>query len=121
MDRRIVIGILVGLLVVALGVGIAVNAYQAGVARGLAERAPEGPGQVRPGPDAVPPYGYHGPYWPRPWGFGFGFVFPLLFFVLLLVLLKALLWRPWGWGGPRRAFEEWHRQAHESPPPTQKM
>ena len=111
MDRKVVVGIVLGLAVIALAVGIGVNAYQAGVARGLAEQS-LGVGQVAPRPD-LPPYAYYGPYWHRPWGFGFGFLFPLLFIFLIFALLRGLFWRPWGWHG---GFEEWHRRAHESMP-----
>jgi hypothetical protein len=57
----------------------------------------------------------------RPYFFPFGFlIFPFAFF-LFFGLMRALFWRgrwggggPWG-GNPRSRFEEWHRQAHQSP------
>lgn len=125
MTNRIVIGVLAALILAAVVVGISNNAYQAGFARGLANREAvergEQPGQIAPRPEGMPPYGYYGPYWHRPWGFGFfGFLFPLLFFFLIFAMIRGAFWRPWGWSG-RAAFEEWHRQAHESQPGGQKM
>lgn len=116
MDRRILLAIVLVLVAVGIAATIGTNAYQAGLARGLAEsgRLP----QPAPG---TPPYMYYGPYWHGPFGFGFfGFLFPLLFFFLIFGLLRGLFWgRPWGWHGPWKygppqAFEEWHRRAHES-------
>jgi hypothetical protein len=57
----------------------------------------------------------------RPFFFPFGFLFIPLAFFLIFGLMRALFWRgPWGGGGPwngnpRARFEEWHRQAHQSP------
>jgi hypothetical protein len=89
---------------------VGVLAYNAGVARGVAQA-----GQAVGGPGAFPPYG-----WYRPWGFGF--FFPFLFFGLWFLALRGLFWG----GGWRRhrcygggysdlppAFDEWHRRAHE--------
>lgn len=129
MTRRIVIGILVALALVAGAVTIGVYAYQFGVMQGLNSSGqlvvPEG----APGPG---PYFYHGmPYHVGPWGWGgFGFgllrcLFPLLGLFLLFALARGLFWRGgWGgrgWGGPRTwdrehgtppMFDEWHRRAH---------
>lgn len=121
MDRRI-LAIVLALVAVAAAVGIGMQLYQAGVARGLAES-----GQITPRPESVPPYRYYGPYGYHPFGFGFfGFLFPLLFFFLIFSLFKGLFWRPWGWSGSWKygvppAMEEWHRKAHESPQQGQKM
>ncbi|HET6782161.1 MAG TPA: hypothetical protein VFH67_08695, partial [bacterium] len=69
MNRRIILGILLVLVGVAVVVAIANNAYHAGVTRGLAESGKE------PAPGAGPmPGPYYGPYgYHRPYGFGFGF------------------------------------------------
>jgi hypothetical protein len=131
-SQRVIVSILLVLLLVAGGTFVARSAYQAGLARGLAEggqvAAPgQGvpPGQGQPGPR---PYPYYGPYYGHgPWGFGFGFfgfLFPLLFIFLIFALLRGLFWGGWrggppgaygGWGrGVPPMFEEWHRRAHES-------
>ncbi|MGH2523225.1 MAG: hypothetical protein ACRDH2_12040 [Anaerolineales bacterium] len=129
MNRRIVLGILLALVLIAGAAGIGLTAYQAGLAQGIAQdvriTVPEG-GNVPAG--ALPYWAYGGPFfWGRPFGFGFGclgFLFPLLFFFLIFGLLRGLFWRgPWGgrrgWGeqGPRGQgvppmFEEWHKRAH---------
>jgi hypothetical protein len=101
-------GALLGLVLVTAVTGLI--AYNIGVSHGLAQQ------MITQGAQ-LPPYPY--PYgWYRPWGFGFGF--PLLFLALLWFgLLRAFWWRRrWhhgyyaGWQGVR-AFDEWHRQAHE--------
>jgi len=135
MNRRIILGILLALVLVAGAVAVGAYAYNAGVAQGLVQSgqlvAPEG-GTV--------PYPYYGGpfFWHRPFGFGFGFLgclFPLLFFFLFFGLLRGLFWGRWGggqrgwgshgpWGGEHSRgvppmFEEWHKQAHgEGAPPT---
>jgi hypothetical protein len=117
---------------VAVVAGIASNAYEAGLMRGQAESAPGAPPQAGPPPGPYPYPHYYGPYWHRPFGFGFlGFLFPLLFIFLIFALLKGAFWGwrgPWHYGygtwrsgGVPPAFEEWHRRAHESGPQGQKM
>jgi hypothetical protein len=112
MNRRIILGILLVLVGIAVVAAIANNAYHMGVTRGLAESGREvGPGAVRPGPDPYyRPYSYYGFH---PFGFGFGFLFPLLFIFLIFALFKGLFW---GWRGPYGGWsrEEWHRREHES-------
>ncbi len=118
MDRRIVLGVLLVLVLVVGGSVIATNVYQAGVARGLADSAQGSP----PGSGGVP-YPYYGPYFYHgPFGFGFfGFLFPLLAFFLIFALVRGLFWTG-RWGGHHGSwksgvpptFEEWHRKAHES-------
>src|SRR5262245_53048069 len=64
----------------------------------------------------------------HPYFFPFGFLFFPLAFFLFFGLMRAVFWRgrwgggPWN-GDPRTRFEEWHRQAHQSPgagePPRQ--
>lgn len=134
MNRRVVIGILVVLLLAVVAVTVGGFAYQAGVAQGLANSG----SLVAPDGGGVAPYyfygapGFRGGPWGWGWGFGFGFLrclFPLLGFFLIFALLRGFFWRGghWGgrrgWGGPGgeggapQMFEEWHRQAHgESAP-----
>lgn len=112
MDRRILLTVLLVLVAIGVAAAIGVNAYQAGLARGLADS-----GAVPQPAPGGPPYGYYGPYWHGPFGFGgFGFFGFLLFFFLIVALLKGLFWRPWGWHGRYGpgTYEEWHRRAHES-------
>lgn len=132
MNRKIVFGILLALLLITGVVSMGVYAYNAGVAQGLVESAkltdlpPEAAARVYPYYGG--PFGFH-----RPFGFGFLGCFGPLFFILLLFLLfRGLMWGgPWGRGhgwkygpwekGVPPMFEEWHRQAHsqggESTPP----
>jgi hypothetical protein len=131
MNRRLVIGILVVLLLAVVGVTAGVFAYQAGVAQGLVT---SGKVVIPEGGVGVVPYGYHMPFYGG-WGFGFGFVrclFPLLGFFLLFSLLRLAFWRGGGWG--RRGwghggygmvggnvppmFDEWHKRAHGAPAAT---
>lgn len=111
MNRRIILGILLVLVGIAVVAAIANNAYHAGVARGLVESGRESsPGA---GPMPGPFYGPYGYYRPWGFGFGFGFLFPLLFIFLIFALFKGLFW---GWRGPYGGWsrEEWHRREHES-------
>jgi hypothetical protein len=129
-SQRVIVSILLVLLLVLGGTFVARSAYQAGLARGLAESGQVGaPGQAGPpgqGEPGARPYPSYGPYYGHgPWGFGFfGFLFPLLFIFLIFALLRGLFWRGWHggppgpqgyWGkGVPPMFEEWHRRAHES-------
>ena len=147
MNRRVVLGILVVLLLVVGAVAVGGYAYQLGVAQGLANSgklvAPQGDG-VAP----VAPFYYGGPFFYHPFGFGFGFLgclFPLLGFFLIFSLLRVIFWgggwggrRGWGrhgWGpgygsggsggqdfgpggqGVPPMFSEWHKRAHGEQPP----
>lgn len=103
---------------VLLGVAVAAIAgffaYNAGVSHGIAVASQP----IAGGGAVVPPYPYG---WYRPWGFGlFG---PFLFIFFWIFLLRGLFWagrwRRYGgcygggyYDGPR-AFDEWHRRAHE--------
>jgi hypothetical protein len=127
MSRRIVLGILLAIVLIAGAVGLGLTAYNYGVAQGLADSGRLGVEGWRGMPFV--PFMHYG--WGfRPFGFGFGFLgclFPLFFFLLLFLLIRGLFWRPWGWrggwGGPwghggkweghvPPAFEEWHKRAH---------
>ena len=112
-------GLLVLVLLGAIGVGI----YDAGLQQGIAQSAnlPAG---------AVPyyGYGYHG------FGFGgglLGLIFPILFLFLIFGLVRAAFrggrgwghhgygYGPDGWGGPgpgdrNQWVADWHRRLHES-------
>jgi hypothetical protein len=115
--RILLIAALVAIVAVAVGIG----AYDAGLARGIAESGRA----VAASPQGTP-FVY---VWPRPWGFGFFPIFPLVFFLLFFFAIRGLLWRgSWrrGWAcgpyGVPPAFDEWHRRAHGAPsqpaPPT---
>jgi hypothetical protein len=119
MNGRIFLRIVLALVFIAALLGLGTYVYNVGVAQGLAESGK----LVAPVPGSVPyPY-YGGPFFFRPFGFGFGFlgcVVPLLFLLLFFGLLRGILWRS-HWGGHRGhwekgvppMFEEWHRKAHE--------
>lgn len=125
MNGRFVFGIVIVLVLIAGLIGVGVYAYDLGVGQGLAQSGK----LVAPaaGGAPVPYYLPAGPFFYRPFGWGFGFLgclFPLLFFFLIFSLFRAFSWRGRGWGGhygpwmngvPPR-FEEWHRQAHEGNP-----
>jgi hypothetical protein len=118
-NRRWVAVLLLTLLIVGAGIGIAVGAYHAGFTHAAVEH----------GARIV----YAGPHYGG-WGFfPFGlFLFPL-FLIFIFVLLRAAFggprrmgwggpgWGqygpagqgPWGPGGPRERMEAWHREAHE--------
>ena len=133
MNRRIVFGVLLALVLIAGAVTLGVYAYNLGVAQGLAESARLS--DLPPGAEVRPyPY-YGGPFWfHRPFGFGFfGCFGPLLFIFLIFLLFRGLWWGGrWGYGpgwkrghrdqGVPPVFEEWHRRAHgqetEQTPPS---
>ena len=110
MSRRIAMVVALVLVAVALAGVIGTTLYRTGLARGLTD------GGYVPGP-----WLYHGPFWyPGP----ITFLFPLLGLLLILALVRGLFWRGWCAGGRSSwksgvlpAFEEWHRRAHQSPPP----
>ena len=145
MNRRIVLGVLVVLVLIVGAVAVGGLGYRIGVVQGLAANpqlvAPQGNGSP------VVPYVYGAPYFYRgPWGFGwgggFGFLgclFPLLGILLVFFLIRGLFWgRGWhrGWGGHGYGpggqdfgpggqgvppmFAEWHKRAHgDQPQPGQ--
>jgi hypothetical protein len=123
MSNRKWIGVLVLLLLfVAAGIGIAAGAYHQGFVHGAVEN----------GARVVYEGRFHGGYGFFP-GFFFFPVFLILFFVGLRMLVfggrRRFYGGGWGdkggWGdhgpmgpggpgGPRERIEEWHRQAHAS-------
>lgn len=136
MNRRVVLGILVVLLLIVGALAVGGFGYRLGIMQNLAANpslaAPQGNG-------TVVPYYYGAPYFFHPFGFGFGFLgclFPLLGFLLIFLLIRGLFWRGgWGrrgWGmhgwGPGNGpggqdfgpggqgvppmFAEWHKRAH---------
>ncbi len=132
MNRRVVSGILITLLVVGALAAVGIYAYSWGVVQGAAQFAgqnaqsvvPEGGALTAPVYPYGPPFYHYGPGFGR-WGFGLGplgCLFPILGFFLLFALLRGFFWRGGGWGryggggwghnGPPQMFEEWHRKAH---------
>lgn len=114
------------LVLVAVIAGIAIFAFQAGVAKGSPVTIQAPSGQTAPAP--YPYYGYGMPFY-RPWGFGFGFLgflIPLFLFFLALRAFRFLFWgarwghmghhgpwrRDWDERGLPPMFEEWHKRAH---------
>ena len=123
MNRRIVFGILLALVLIAGAASLGAYVYNMGVAQGLAQSVKLS--DLPPGAEfrGYPYYG--GPFWfHRPFGFGFfGCFGPLLFLFLIFVLFRGLWWGGrWGYGPAWKyghwdkhvppAFEAWHRQAH---------
>jgi len=131
MYRRIVLGVLLGLVLIAGAAAIGFYAYQAGIAQGLVQSGK----LVAP----APPDGFAYHYWGGPFffhgpfgfgGFGFlGCLIPFLFFALIFSLIRLIIFGPrrWGWGyrghwgsgswekGVPPMFEEWHQRAHGDP------
>lgn len=124
MNRRIILGILLALVLITGAVSLGAYAYNIGIAQGLAQSATLN--DLSPGAQAVPyPY-YGGPFWfYRPFGFGpFACFGPFLFVFIIFFLVRGLWWGGrWGHHGPGwkhgqwdrsipPMFEAWHRQAH---------
>jgi hypothetical protein len=118
MNGRLFRALAIAALVVIGGAAIAIGAYNAGVANGIAES-----GRMIATPAAGSPVVY---MWPRPWAFGFFPFFPILFLLFFFFAVRGLLWRG-RWHGRYRydgvppMFEEWHRRAHaghQDPPPS---
>ena len=114
-DRSLLRALAIAALVIAGAAAIGIGAYNAGVARGIAES-----GRAITAAPAGAPLVY---VWPRPWGFGFFPIFPIFFLLFLFFVIRGLLWRgPWrgGWGcrydSVPPALDEWHRRAHGEPP-----
>jgi hypothetical protein len=113
------IWIAVGITIILLGVmsAVGINAYNAGVAQGIASTSQMA---VEQGGRAAAPYPYPYPYpWHGPWAYGFGwFPFPLLFLFLVFFLVRGFWGGPWrgryryDYGGVPPVFDEWHRRAH---------
>jgi hypothetical protein len=130
MNRRVILGILLALVLIAGAVSLGMYAYNLGFDQGLAQSGKLS--DLPPGAEMRPYLYYRGPFWfYHPFGFGcFG---PLLFIFLIFVLFRGLWWGGrWGYDpgwkhghwdkGVPPAFEVWHRQAHrqeaEQTPPS---
>ena len=121
MNGRWVAGVLLAILLIVGAVGLGVYVYNIGIAQGLATS-----GRLPGAPEGGAPYPYYGPFFYRPFGWGFGFLgclVPLFFFFLIFSFLRFAFWGGrWGWhrhywgreGQVPPPFEEWHRKAHET-------
>jgi len=118
MNKKIIVGVLLALALLAVAIGIGAQAYHLGVAQGLAIS-----GKLdAPTPGVVPaPFAYRAWAMHRPGFGGLSCLLPLLFLFLFLGLMRAFCWRGhWGmhhhgpkWeGGAPPMFEEWHRKMH---------
>jgi hypothetical protein len=121
MNGKWLLAIALVLVVIVGAVTLGAYAYNIGLAQGVAQA------DKLPAPaTGVMPYRFAGgPFFFRPWGFGFGFLgclFPLFFFFLFFGLLRMMFWgRRWGWRGHHgmsehgvpHMFEEWHQKMHE--------
>ncbi|MEA2972753.1 MAG: hypothetical protein QOG82_1211 [Actinomycetota bacterium] len=125
-NRRVLTGVLAGVLAAGLLMSVAFGAYRAGERRDVATRV-AGDGEVVRVIDNDTHWGGHWGYGPGP---GF-FLFPLLGIGLVVLLVGR--GRRGGYGpgwcgpgpghGPQSRMEDWHRRAHEEPssasaPPT---
>ncbi len=111
MDNRLFRVFAISALLLVGAAAIAIGAYNAGVAQGIAES-----GRMIAAPAAGAPVVFMSP---RSWGFGFFPFFPLFFLFLFFFAVRGLLWRGRWHGGWRHQyegvppmFEEWHRRAH---------
>ena len=135
MNKSIIFRIILALVLVGAMVGLGVFAFNAGLARGLAMKAPAAAGEP-----LQPPYAFYGmPYGRHIMGFGgfglLGCLVPLFLVFLFFLALRGLFWHgprgwyghmhhgPWGRAGKGEwskgvppMFDEWHRQAHEGQP-----
>ncbi|MCL4490094.1 MAG: hypothetical protein M1570_18475 [Chloroflexi bacterium] len=121
MNGRWILVTLLAIILIVAAVGLGVYVYNVGVAQGLAQS-----GKLSAPETGTLPYPYYGPFFFRPFGFGFGFLgflFPLFFIFLIFALLRGIFlgghwgrhrryWREDGEVPPQ--FEEWHRKAHEA-------
>jgi hypothetical protein len=111
MNRRVLMGVLIGLLAVTTLVGVAVTAFHAGGQHRVV------PAEVLRNGEVVRVVGY--PHWGPP----FGFFFPLFWLLVLGIVLALVLGRrragwggfgPCGGAGGREAMlADWHRRLHE--------
>ena len=129
MNGRFVLGVLLALVLIGGAVGIGAMAYNAGISQGMLSTGKV----VAPADGAAPyPYPFYGPFFFRPFGWGFGFLsclFPLLFFFIIFSFLRMIFWGGrWGWRHHRHwdqgehgippMVEEWHRKMHEPQAPA---
>ena len=124
MFGRTIFRVVAALLLVAVAIGMGSAVYNAGVTAGLAEAAQQAAASGDPAPVIRDgwgyAYGYGGPYWHGPFGFGlFGILFWILGILLVIGLVRAAVgggWRggrgPGGPGGWSGRGEEWHRELH---------
>ncbi len=127
MNGRFIFGLMLALVIVAGAVGIGVYAYNMGVAQGMSTT-----GKLDVPPSNVAPVPYYGPFFYRPFGFGWGLLsclFPLFILFIFFSVMRMVFWRA-RWGGMHRRWdggvppmaEEWHRKMHEQQsPPAQKV
>jgi hypothetical protein len=127
MNRSIIFRIIAGLVLLGALVGLAIFAYNAGVAHGVAVNV-----QASTGESSAAPYPFYGmPYPMHFFGYpGYGFLsclIPLFFVFLAFAALRGLFgfrrhgWHAmhYGYGEPGNdvpaMFSEWHRKAHDQP------
>jgi hypothetical protein len=94
-NRSILRALALSALVVAGAAALAIGAYNAGVAQGIAQSG------ALAAPAAGAQYAVYPYMWYRPWGFGLFPIFPFFFVLLFFFALRGLFWRwPWhgGWG-----------------------
>lgn len=125
MNGRVLIGVLLAIVLIVGAVCLGAYAYNVGVTAGLAQS-----GALQAPATGTAPYArpFYGPFFFRPFGWGFGILgllFPLFFLFLIFGLLRAFIWGPrWRmhhhryWAADERgvppAVEEWHKRMHES-------
>ena len=117
-NRRVLTGVLAGVLAAGLIISVAFGAYRAGERSEVVTRV-AGEGEVV----RVIDDSHRGGHWGYGPGSGF-FLFPLIGIGLVVLLVSR--GRRGGYGpgwcgpgpgnGPQARMEDWHRRAHEQPP-----
>ncbi len=94
--------IVAGLVLIAVVLGVAFFAFNAGMAQGVATKVPQSVTQ----PGTVPYAFYGAPFFWHPFFGIFGFIIGLLVLFFVFRLISFIVFGPrWGWGG------HWHRHA----------
>jgi len=129
--------IVAGLVLLAVIGGIALFAFNAGVAQGVATKLPQS--ATQPGTMPYPYYGMHMmPFFGFPFGGIFGFLIGLFVLFFVFRLISFIVFGPrWGWGGGHMyrhmwrhgwdengvppMFKEMHDRAHGKQPEENKQ
>lgn len=135
---RVLGGIVLVLLLVAIVVGVGWSAFNAGLMQGMviggAQALPPAEGTAPTVPNPMP-WRFVGPWGGQPFGLGWGFhpfgfgllgcLVPFLFFLLILALLRLAFGGPrhfGGWGGPwARGGPGWAAGQGEIPPAVREL